>query len=180
MLHNSKDSKAAIPAEVDEDVIAGQVDPCDDLRREFKPRHVSMIAIAGAIGTGLIIGSGTGLVRGGPASLFIAYCIIGAVVYFLMTALGEMATMLPMQKGFAGYATRFVDPALGYENQSLAVLVSVLMLKLTGTLPAGTTSSNMPFCCQTTLQPPASSFNIGGPISTLPYSSLLSLSSSSP
>lgn len=114
MLHNSKDSKAAIPAEVDEDVIAGQVDPCDDLRREFKPRHVSMIAIAGAIGTGLIIGSGTGLVRGGPASLFIAYCIIGAVVYFLMTALGEMATMLPMQKGFAGYATRFVDPALGY------------------------------------------------------------------
>ena len=73
-----------------------------------------MIAVAGAIGTGLIIGSGTGLVRGGPGSLFIAYCIIGMVVYFVMTAVGEMATMCPTDKGFAGYATRFVDPALGY------------------------------------------------------------------
>ncbi|KAH9242357.1 hypothetical protein K456DRAFT_1905383 [Colletotrichum gloeosporioides 23] len=84
------------------------------LKREFKERHVSMIAVAGAIGTGLIIGSGTGLVRGGPASLLIAYSIIGAVVFFIMTAVGEMATMLPSDKGFAGYATRFVDPALGY------------------------------------------------------------------
>lgn len=83
------------------------------LKREFKERHVSMIAVAGAIGTGLIIGSGTGLVRGGPASLLIAYTLIGAVVFFIMTAVGEMATMLPSDKGFAGYATRFVDPALG-------------------------------------------------------------------
>lgn len=83
------------------------------LKREFKERHVSMIAVAGAIGTGLIIGSGTGLVRGGPASLLIAYSLIGAVVFFIMTAVGEMATMFPSDKGFAGYATRFVDPALG-------------------------------------------------------------------
>ncbi|EOD48908.1 putative dicarboxylic amino acid permease protein [Neofusicoccum parvum UCRNP2] len=99
-------------AAIEHDV--GQVSNQEGLRRDFKPRHVSMIAIAGAIGTGLIIGSGTGLVRGGPASLFIAYIAIGSVVYFLMTALGEMATMCPMEKGFAGYATRFVDPALGY------------------------------------------------------------------
>lgn len=85
----------------------------EQLKREFKERHVSMIAVAGAIGTGLTIGSGTGLVRGGPASLLIAYSLIGAVVFFIMTAVGEMATMLPSDKGFAGYATRFVDPALG-------------------------------------------------------------------
>ncbi|KAL2278500.1 hypothetical protein FJTKL_14418 [Diaporthe vaccinii] len=54
------------------------------------------------------------LVRGGIASLLIAYSIIGAVVFLIMTAVGEMATMLPSDKGFAGYATRFVDPALGY------------------------------------------------------------------
>lgn len=83
------------------------------LKREFKERHVSMIAVAGAIGTGLIIGSGTGLARGGPASLLIAYSLIGVVVFFVMTALGEMATMFPSDKGFAGYATQFVDPALG-------------------------------------------------------------------
>ncbi|KAL9574053.1 hypothetical protein ACKAV7_001829 [Fusarium commune] len=84
------------------------------LRREFKARHVSMIAVAGAIGTGLIIGTGTALVRGGPANLLIAYCLVGAVVFFVMTALGEMSIMFPMDKGFGGYATRFVDPALGY------------------------------------------------------------------
>lgn len=85
-----------------------------ELHREFKPRQVSMIAIAGAIGTGLMIGSGTGLARGGPGSLFIAYSIIGTVDFFVMSALAEMATYLPMDKGFSGYATRMVDPALGY------------------------------------------------------------------
>lgn len=85
----------------------------DELRREFKVRHVSMIAIGGALATGLVIGTGTALVRGGPANLFISYCVVGAVVFFVMTAMGEMSTMLPMDKGFGGYATRFVDPALG-------------------------------------------------------------------
>lgn len=91
----------------------GTTEQTNTLRREFKERHVSMIAVAGAIGTGLIIGTGTGLVRGGPASLLIAYCAVGLVVFFIMTAMGEMATMFPMDKGFGGYATRFVDPALG-------------------------------------------------------------------
>lgn len=85
----------------------------DDLHRGFKPRQVSMIAIAGAIGTGLVIASGSVLARGGPASLLIGYCLIGIVVLFVMSALGEMATYLPMSKGFAGYATRMVDPAFG-------------------------------------------------------------------
>lgn len=85
-----------------------------NLKREFKSRQVNMLAIAGAIGTGLVIGSGTGLARGGPASLFIAYCVTGSVIYFIMTAMGEMAAWLPMDQGFSGYADRFVDPALGY------------------------------------------------------------------
>ncbi|EXJ86748.1 hypothetical protein A1O3_03702 [Capronia epimyces CBS 606.96] len=85
-----------------------------NLRREFKSRQVNMLAIAGAIGTGLIIGSGQGLARGGPASLLIAYIVTGAIIYFTMSALGEMASFLPMDQGFNGYATRFVDPALGF------------------------------------------------------------------
>lgn len=93
----------------DGDVVA----PRNKLHRGFKERHISMIAVGGAIGTGLIIGTGQGLVRGGPASLLIAYCIVGLLVFFVMTAMGEMATAFPMDKGFGGYATRFVDPALG-------------------------------------------------------------------
>lgn len=121
------------------------------LHRDFKPRQVNMLAIAGAIGTGLIIGSGTGLARGGPASLFLAYIITGSIVYFTMTALGEMASLLPTDQGFNGYARRFVDPALGYV--SLAILLVVLaMFHSLNRRPFldlqldGTTSSSMRSC----------------------------------
>lgn len=85
-----------------------------ELKREMLPRHLQMISVAGAFGTGLIISSGTALLRGGPASLLIAYVVMGANVYFVMTALAEMATYAKMDTGFPGYATRFVDPALGF------------------------------------------------------------------
>ncbi|GAA5873504.1 hypothetical protein JCM3774_002435 [Rhodotorula dairenensis] len=85
-----------------------------DLHRKLKPRQIAMIAIGGAVGTGLVIGSGTGLARGGPVGLLIAYIIMGSACFGTMMALGEMATFLPTKKGFAGYAARFVDPALGF------------------------------------------------------------------
>lgn len=84
------------------------------LHRGLKARHITMIAIGGAIGTGLIIGTGAALARAGPGSVFIAYTIIGFLVYLVMAALGEMAAWLPMSSGFTGYATRFCDPSLGF------------------------------------------------------------------
>ncbi|KAG9251636.1 dicarboxylic amino acid permease [Emericellopsis atlantica] len=86
----------------------------NQLKREFKPRQVFMFSIACAIGTGLVIGSGTGLSRGGPGSLLISYIMVGVAVFFVMTSLGEMAAFVPMNKGFAGYASRMVDPAFGF------------------------------------------------------------------
>ena len=73
-----------------------------------------MIAIGGAIGTGLIIGTGAGLAKCGPASIFIAYSIVGVIVYIVMCALGEMAAYIPLESGFTGFATRYCDPALGF------------------------------------------------------------------
>ncbi len=87
--------------------------PQNELKRDFKPRQVFMFSIACAIGTGLVIGSGTGLAKGGPGSLLLAYIIIGITVFFVMTGLGEMAAFMPMNKGFSGYAGRMVDPAFG-------------------------------------------------------------------
>ncbi|EEU35582.1 uncharacterized protein NECHADRAFT_52388 [Fusarium vanettenii 77-13-4] len=92
----------------------GETVQSNDLKRDFKPHQVFMFSIACAIGTGLVIGSGSALSRGGPGSLLIAYMVIGLTVFFVMTALGEMATFLPMNKGFGGYATRMVDPAFGF------------------------------------------------------------------
>ncbi|KAJ9642596.1 amino acid transporter [Knufia peltigerae] len=85
-----------------------------NLHRGLKARHISMIALGGSIGTGLIIGTGAALAKAGPASLFLAYCTIGLNVYVTMTAVGEIATYLPTGVGFSGYAARFVDPALGF------------------------------------------------------------------
>jgi amino acid transporter len=84
------------------------------LHRGLQARHITMIAIGGAIGTGLLIGTGKALNQAGPGSLFISYTMIGFVVYLVMAALGEMASWLPMSAGFTGYASRFCDPSLGF------------------------------------------------------------------
>ncbi|KAG9318440.1 dicarbixylic amino acid permease [Chiua virens] len=84
------------------------------LHRGLESRHISMIALGGTIGTGLIMGSGTALVRGGPLGLCLGYAFVGLLCYLVMIALGEMSAYLPHRKGFAGYATRFVDPAFGF------------------------------------------------------------------
>ncbi|KAK3368707.1 amino acid permease/ SLC12A domain-containing protein [Podospora didyma] len=85
----------------------------DDLHRGMKPRQLNMMAIAGAIGTGLVIGTGTSL-KFGPGSLLVGYVLMGFVVYIVMVALGEMGAWLPHKKSFSGYASRFVDPAMGF------------------------------------------------------------------
>ena len=84
------------------------------LTRGLKARHISMIAIGGAIGTGLIIGTGRALAQAGPASMLISYTAVGFLVWVVMCGLGEMAAWLPLSSGFTGYATRFCDPALGF------------------------------------------------------------------
>jgi len=84
------------------------------LKRSLKARHMNMIAIGGAIGTGLFFASGSAVSTAGPGGAVLAYVIMGILVYFLMTSLGEMATLLPISGSFETYATRFVDPALGF------------------------------------------------------------------
>ncbi|KAI0670483.1 dicarbixylic amino acid permease [Trametes maxima] len=86
----------------------------ESLHRGLTARQISMIALGGAVGTGLIIGSGTALVRGGPLGIFLGYSFVGFVCYLVMVSLGEMSAYLPHKKGFPGYATRFVDPAFGF------------------------------------------------------------------
>ena len=86
------------------------------LHRGLKARHLTMIAIGGSIGTGLFLAMGSTIREAGPGGAMVAYAIMGIVVYFMMTALGEMATRLPIPGAFTAYANRFVDQAWGFTN----------------------------------------------------------------
>ncbi len=88
--------------------------PSQPLKRGLRARHLAMIAIGGAIGTGLFVASGSSISVSGPGGALIAYIIVGIMVYFIMTSLGEMATAMPVSGSFETYATKFVDPALGF------------------------------------------------------------------
>ncbi|MFL6554534.1 MAG: amino acid permease, partial [Bacillus sp. (in: firmicutes)] len=75
---------------------------------------MTMIAIGGSIGTGLFLATGASIQTAGPGGALIAYGAIGIMVYFLMTSLGEMATLMPVSGSFSTYGSRFVDPAFGF------------------------------------------------------------------
>ncbi|WP_332647634.1 amino acid permease [Lysinibacillus sp. 54212] len=85
-----------------------------ELKRGLKSRHITMISLGGTIGTGLFLASGASIAQAGPGGALLAYALIGIMVYFLMTSLGEMAAFMPTSGSFSTYATRFVDPALGF------------------------------------------------------------------
>lgn len=84
------------------------------LKQDLKPRQISMIALGGALGTGLLISTTSALATAGPAGILIAYALVGALVYVVMSTLGEMSAFIPVREGFAGYATRYCDEALGF------------------------------------------------------------------
>jgi len=58
-----------------------EIDPESGVKRGLKTRHLSMMALAGIIGPGLLVGSGGALSSGGPASLIIGFGVIGLVAF---------------------------------------------------------------------------------------------------
>lgn len=86
----------------------------NELSRGLKARHLNMIAMGGSIGTGIFLAMGDSIHQAGIGGSILAYGIIGIMVYFLITSLGEMATFMPVSGSFGVYATKFIDPALGF------------------------------------------------------------------
>ncbi len=85
-----------------------------ELQRALSSRHLNMIAIGGAIGTGLFVASGATIATAGPGGALLAYALIGFMVYLLMQSLGEMATYIPVTGSFEEYATRYISPSFGF------------------------------------------------------------------
>jgi amino acid transporter len=85
-----------------------------DLRRGMSQRHVSMIALAGAIGTGLFLSLGGAISTGGPLGALLGYILVGLIVCAVQFALGEVTALLPVTGSFVRHAEFLTDPALGF------------------------------------------------------------------
>lgn len=84
-----------------------------ELKRTLKNRHLQLIAIGGAIGTGLFMGSGRTISLAGPSVLF-AYIIIGAFLFFVMRAMGELLLHNLQYKSFVDFTADILNPTVGY------------------------------------------------------------------
>ncbi len=85
----------------------------EDFQRGLKERHIQMIAIGGAIGVGLFLGSAKAIQQAGP-SLLVSYVVAGVAIFLIMRALGELLLYRPVAGSFATYADEFVGPWAGF------------------------------------------------------------------
>lgn len=100
---------------VDAELATGTVRVFESTHRGLKARHSQMIALGGTIGTGLFVGSGVTLAKGGPLFIFLGYSILAILVYFVVTAITEVAAYLPVPGGtMAYYGNRNVSKSLGF------------------------------------------------------------------
>ena len=83
------------------------------LRRTLSARRMSMIAIGGAIGTGLFLGSGFAISLAGPAVL-VSYLVGALLALLLMGCLAEMTVAHPTTGSFGAYAEHYLGPLAGF------------------------------------------------------------------
>ncbi len=81
--------------------------------KSLKPRQLQMIAIGGAIGTGLFLGAGGRLASAGPG-LFLVYGICGVFVFLILRAMGELVLHRPSSGSFVSYAREFLGEKAAY------------------------------------------------------------------
>ncbi|CAO1625365.1 unnamed protein product [Parajaminaea phylloscopi] len=114
--HGYENSKNMAPVYGKEevDLVPEAADANHGLKRTLQSRHMQMIAFGGAIGTGLLVGSGSSLSTGGPGFLLIGFALVGFDILAVVFALAELATTFPTAGSFAAYNGRFIEPAVGF------------------------------------------------------------------
>ena len=84
------------------------------LKRAMSTRHLVMISLGGAIGTGLFLGSGEVIAQTGPVGAILSYILGGLIAYAVMLCLCELAVHMPESGSFGSYAQKFIGPGTGY------------------------------------------------------------------
>ena len=83
------------------------------LHRGLQNRHIQLIALGGAIGTGLFLGIGPAIQMAGPA-VVLGYAIAGVIAFMIMRLLGEMVVEEPVSGSFAHFAYKYWGPFAGF------------------------------------------------------------------
>jgi L-asparagine transporter-like permease len=100
-------------------------------------RHIQFIAIGGAVGAGLFVGSGVAISRAGPA-LLVGYGAAGAMIFLMARALGELALWRPVTGAFSTYAHELLGRRVGFitgwSYWLVWVLVGIAEISATGVL----------------------------------------------
>lgn len=105
------------------------------LKRGLSNRHIQLIALGGAIGTGLFLGVGKAAILAGP-SVILGYAIAGLIAFFIMRQLGEMVVEEPISGSFSSFANKYWGPFAGFSSGwnywILYILVSMAELTAIG------------------------------------------------
>jgi aromatic amino acid transport protein AroP len=105
------------------------------LKRGLSNRHIQLIALGGAVGTGLFLGVAQTIKLAGP-SVILGYAIAGIMAFFIMRQLSEMVVDQPVAGSFSHFANRYWGPfagfASGWNYWILYVLVSMAELTAVG------------------------------------------------
>ncbi len=113
----------------------GQQQGADTLKRGLKNRHIQLIALGGAIGTGLFLGSASVIQSAGPG-IILGYAIAGFIAFLIMRQLGEMVVEEPVAGSFSHFAYKywggFAGFASGWNYWVLYVLVAMAELTAVG------------------------------------------------
>lgn len=100
-----------VPSHTQSDV--AEVESDGSLQRGLSNRHIQLIAIGGAIGTGLFMGSGKTISLTGSSILFV-YIIIGAAIFMVLRAMGELLLSNLSYKSFSDFASDVLGPGAGF------------------------------------------------------------------
>ncbi len=112
----------------------GNTEP-QELKRGLKSRHIQLIALGGAIGTGLFLGIAQTIKMAGP-SVLLGYAIAGVIAFLIMRQLGEMVVDEPVAGSFSYFADKYCGhlPGFlsGWNYWVLYILVSMAELTAVG------------------------------------------------
>ncbi|KAJ2965274.1 hypothetical protein NQ176_g10693 [Zarea fungicola] len=86
----------------------------DSLWRVLNERKINMIAFSGSIGNGLFLGSGISIASAGPGGAVLSYLIVGTVISSIISCLGEMTALMPVNAPMMEFPRRFLDRGVGF------------------------------------------------------------------